>query len=360
MNKDLLDDRFGRFREIPLAIAQKGHTVIGLCLSYNQKTPGWYNDGPVLWESINATRAIVPGLIKYVIEVFRYAKRSDVIWACSDSFYGVIGCMIGRLFKRSVVFDIYDNFGEFFVAKLPVAKQLYHWAIRQSDAITCLSTSFVKYLDDEYGRIKNVYPIEFAVRDDLFKSLNKQDCRKVLGLPPDALLIGTAGDLSINRDVHLLIDAFEQLRNKYPNMQLALAGPLDSNLGLPNNDRVHYMGVLPFEKVPHFMNCLDVAVICYANDEFGKYCFPQKTREFMACGIPMIAANVGSLKDLLKNHPEWLYEPGNVQSLMAVLEKRISEKATNYPSPPTWNDLAKILERIMLQIQNEKRHEVPV
>ena len=32
--KDLLDDRFGRLREIPLALAEKGYKVQGLCLSY--------------------------------------------------------------------------------------------------------------------------------------------------------------------------------------------------------------------------------------------------------------------------------------------------------------------------------------
>jgi len=35
MSKDLIDDRFGRFREIPLALGQTGHKVQGLCLSYS-------------------------------------------------------------------------------------------------------------------------------------------------------------------------------------------------------------------------------------------------------------------------------------------------------------------------------------
>ena len=55
MNKDLIDDRFGRFREIPLSLAQKGYRVQGVCLSYRYKTEGLYHDGPVSWQSINAT-----------------------------------------------------------------------------------------------------------------------------------------------------------------------------------------------------------------------------------------------------------------------------------------------------------------
>ena len=37
MGKDLLDDRFGRFRELPLELARLGHQVHGLCLSYRAR-----------------------------------------------------------------------------------------------------------------------------------------------------------------------------------------------------------------------------------------------------------------------------------------------------------------------------------
>jgi glycosyltransferase involved in cell wall biosynthesis len=258
--------------------------------------------------------------------------------------------LVGRITKKPVIFDIYDNFGEFFVAKLPIAKQLYHWAIRRSDAITCLSSSFANYLGEKYGRTKHVYPIEFAVRNDLFRPLNKSHSRQMLGLPLDALITGTAGGLFINRDVHILIGAFRQLKGKYPDLQLALAGPLDPNLSIPNNDRIHYLGILPFDRVPYFMNSLDIAVVCYADDEFGKYCFPQKTREFMACDVPIIAARVGSLKQLFYDHPEWLYEPGNISSLAKALEQRLFNRQTDYKTPPSWLELADMLENIMIKI----------
>ena len=147
MRKDLIDDRFGRFREIPLELAKKGHRVQGLCLSYACRDEGWIADGPVRWKSINAGKFKFSGLFKFVVETLKLTRNVDVIWACSDSFYGVIGCWAGRLYGIPVVFDIYDNFGEFFVAKLPIAKQLYHWAIRRSDAVTCLSEAFGGYLE---------------------------------------------------------------------------------------------------------------------------------------------------------------------------------------------------------------------
>ena len=104
MNKDFLDDRFGRFREIPLALAQKGHKVQGLCLSYASRKEGWVADGPVLWKSINAAPLKLPGLLRFIREASILAKRSDVIWACSDSFYGIIGCVLMSMNKMAVIF----------------------------------------------------------------------------------------------------------------------------------------------------------------------------------------------------------------------------------------------------------------
>jgi glycosyltransferase involved in cell wall biosynthesis len=282
MRKDLIDDRFGRFREIPLNLSRSGHQVMGLCLSYAHRNKGWIKDERVWWKSINASKLKIFGVIYFLFEALKFAKKSDVIWACSDSLYGVIGCLVAKITKKPVVFDIYDNFGEFYIARLPVMKQLYHWAIRHSDAITCLSEPFKELLRHKYGRFKRVYTIEFAVRGDLFKPLNKKKCREILQLPPDAQIIGTAGGLYIIRDTDLLIDAFIYLKDKYFDLHLALAGPLDNELQIPEDTRIHYLGVLPFEKVPCLMNSLDIAVVCYADDNYGKYCFPQKTREFLS------------------------------------------------------------------------------
>ena len=147
--------------------------------------------------------------------------------------------------------------------------------------------------------------------------------------------------------VHLLIDAFSRLKENHADLHLVLAGARGPNIRIPDDPRIHYVGVLPFAQVPFFINTLDVAVVCYADDEFGKYCFPQKTREMMACDVPVIAAKVGALAELFKDHPQWLYEPGDGQSLATVLQNRLSDRKTDYGSSPGWPELAAKLENIL-------------
>jgi glycosyltransferase involved in cell wall biosynthesis len=237
-----------------------------------------------------------------------------------------------------------------------VAKQLYHWAIRNSDAITCLSKPFAEYIRKNFNGRTNVFPIEFAVRHDLFKSMDKLVCRKNLGLPLDARLIGTAGVINKKREVNLLFDAFNQLKQKYSNLNLVVAGQRDRSIQIPRDPKVYDFGILAFERVPELINALDVAVVCYADDDYGKYCFPQKTREFMACNVPVIAAGVGGLREIFRDHPQWLYEPGSAESLARTLEKRLSDQTTNYAPSPSWGDLAQKLERIMVKISSDARN----
>ncbi len=347
MNKDLLDDRFGRFREIPLALGQKGHKVQGICLSYAKRNEGFIKDGPVLWKSINATRLKLPGLLRFVIEAQKLAKKSDIIWACSDSFYGIIGYMLSSKYRIPLVFDLYDNFEYFLMARMPIIKQLYRWAIRKSAALTCVSRPLAR-LVRSYRKNGRVYAIENAVRKDLFKPMIKKTCRDVLKLPQNARLVGTAGALDRNRGIQFFFEAFDMLKTKHPDLHLALAGP--RNIRIPFDNRVHDLGILPLEKVPILLNALDVAIICNRENEFGRYCFPQKAREIMACDVPLIAARVGSMAELLKDHSEWLFNPDDASNMARVLENRLGDRRTGYEKVLSWSDVATELEKIFINL----------
>ena len=77
------------------------------------------------------------------------ARDADLLWAGSDSLYGVIACIISKIRGIPLIFDIYDNFDEFLIGRLPGMRQLYHWAIRHSDAITTFSYPYARYLSKQ-------------------------------------------------------------------------------------------------------------------------------------------------------------------------------------------------------------------
>lgn len=347
MHKDLIDDRFGRFREIPLALSRMGHQVTGLCLSYRPKTECWIEDENVRWQSINAGNLKGRGLMRFISIAANRAQNADVVWACSDSFYGIIGQWIARQIRIPLVFDLYDNFEFFLMAKLPVVKQLYRRAVRQADAITCVSDP-LKNLIKSYGRKNRVFVLSNAVRADLFRPMDRASCREALNLPVGSKIIGTAGALMRNRGIENLLAAFYHLDSRYPDLHLALAGP--RNVKIPRHAKIHDLGILSLENVPRLLNALDVAVICNKDNKFGRYCYPQKAAEIMACNIPLVSARLGSMAELFKNNPAWLFQPDNSTDLANVIEYRLQHRNTDYTLVPTWKELAKKLENIFLDI----------
>jgi glycosyltransferase involved in cell wall biosynthesis len=352
-NKDLLDDRFGRLREIPLALAKRGHVVQGLCLSYVNLEEGWVQDGPVWWKSVNATSLKFPGLLRFVRDASLLAQTSDVIWACSDSFYGVIAYFLSRKTGVPVVFDLYDNFDYFLAAKLPIVKQLYRHAIRHCDAVTCVSRPLAGLIKGQ-GRSDGLHVLENAVRDDIFKPIDQSSCRSKLNLPLGARIVGTAGALDESHGIRILFDAFGRISRKFPDLHLVLAGRRQPTLRIPSDSRVHYLGELPLETIPLFLNALDVATVCNLDNNFGRYCFPQKAREIMACNIPMIAANVGSMKFLLHKHPEWLYEPHDSEDLAHTLERRLTDKSTAYEGILSWDEISVLMGDILSEVVRQR------
>jgi teichuronic acid biosynthesis glycosyltransferase TuaC len=351
MSKDLLDDRFGRFREIPLALGQRGHDVRGLCLSYKRREEGQTWDGNVLWTSVNATCLKLPGLASFIRHAHRMASHADGIWACSDSFYGIIGHVLSRKYGLPFVFDLYDNFEYYLAASLPTLKQLYRSVVRNCDGVTCISRPLAD-LVRSYGRSGLLVVLENAVRKDLFKPLEKDLCRKRLNLSLKAPLIGTAGALFRNRGIHTLLNAFRELKPRHPDLHLVLAGPRD--IAIPPWEGVVDLGVLPLDQVPVLLNALDVAVICNRKNDFGRYCFPQKAREIMACQVPVVAARVGSMEELFSPHPSWLYVPESAPSLADALERRLKDRDTGYGHVPEWYDLALELEKIFFSLTGRR------
>ena len=290
--------------------------------------------------------------MKFIFEAYKLAGHADVIWACSDSIYGIIGYGLSKKYNIPIVFDLYDNFEFFLMASLPVVKQVYRHVVKKSDAVTCVSRPLAQLINT-YERQMPSIVLENAVRKDLFLPLDREQCRKKFNLPPSVRLIGTAGALTRNRGIKILFEAFDKIKNNYPDLHLAVAGP--RNVKIPQSPRIHDLGMLPLEKIPTFLNALDIGIVCNLENNFGNYCFPQKAREIIACNIPIVAAGVGSMKELLASNPKWLYDPGDSDSLATAIEYRLFNRHTDYEVPPSWFELADKLEGVMQKIIEQKK-----
>lgn len=356
--KDLLNDRFGRLWELPFEIAKLGHEVTGICLSYRLREEGITTDiDPisnvrVTWHSFNLGKLVIPGLVKYFIRVNKLARelRPDLVWACSDSLHVIFGVWLAQRLHLECVVDLYDNFESFGATRLPAILPLFKRAVRAAKGVTCVSKQLAERITQNYRRNGPIMVLENAVREDLFFPRKQNVCRQHLGLPEKAKIIGTAGALYSNRGIQDLFRAFELLAAGEDSLHLAIAGPREQRIRIPRGPRVHDLGILPLEKVPLLINALDVAVICNRDSPFGHYSFPQKAYEILACRVPLIAAAVGSMEDLLVEYTECLFEPENPESLAKAVRSQLMKPVIMDCKVPSWSDMAKRLAEFFLKI----------
>ncbi|MBM9538340.1 glycosyltransferase [Desulfobulbus alkaliphilus] len=346
MSQDLLDDRYGRFRELPLALVSIGHEVTGICLSYRPRDEGRRDDvvdnRSVAWHALNAKRLLPWGRQSYwrTIDTIGREFCPDLVWACSDALHAILGVRVAKRLGVPVVVDLYDNLESYPATRIPGVTSAFRRALRHADGITCISRPLARYVLNTTTSKGLIEVIENGVPGGLFRPLDQRESRDALGLPTDCQLIGTAGAISRSRGIETLFQAFAGLSQEYPNIHLALAGPLDKGLLIPRYPRVHYLGMLPSSKVPTFLSALDIAIIANRDSDFGKYCFPQKFYECVACGIPVVAARVGVLEDVLQNSPRHLFAPEDAESLAEAVRGQLKNPTPLPTAVPTWNTLA--------------------
>lgn len=345
-NKDLLDDRYGRLFELPAALAAAGHEVRGVALSYRHCPDGWYTWDAHPRLSWYAITALPWGLFSYATRLLQIAGgfKPDLIWACSDAPHAVIGWWLKHKIHRPLVIDLYDNFESFGLTRMPGMTFLLRAACRHADALSVVSRTLDEYLVANYGVTAPRAVIGNGISEDMFFQRNRRNAREALRLPKVARLIGTAGAINASRGIADLFEAFLHLAARDENLWLVYAGPRDSTPRRYPHERIIDLGILPQDKVALLFSALDVAVICNRDSDFGRFCFPQKLNEIIACGTPFVAASVGDVALKLGQQHEYLYPPGDWITLAEKIAHHLDQQSKITIKAATWKDCAVQLE----------------
>lgn len=105
--------------------------------------------------------------------------------------------------------------------------------------------------------------------------------------------------MNSSRKIRLLFDAFGIASREIENLYLVVAGPRDGTIDAYKNSRVIDLGYRSPTDFLVVLGALDLAIICSHDTDFGRFCFPQKLEEMLACEISFFAANVGELAKVL-------------------------------------------------------------
>lgn len=350
MSKDVILDRYARLYEIPYQLARLGHDVRGYCLSYQNASRGsWIHEagsGQLTWES-RPLWPDGPGYWRFMLHKMR-AFRPDLIIGASDIPHVALAAELGRKLGIPYLLDLYDNFEGFGQARIPGMKGMLRRAVRTAPLVTTTSQALANFVLESYGAKGTIISMPSTIDHAVFHKQDRNQCRTSLGLPTDARLVGTAGGLYADKGIDTLYSAWAQLTDRYPDLHLVLAGPTDPDCPPPEHERVHYLGLLPHDRIATLFNSLDVGVIYLRDTVFGRFCFPQKAYEMAACGTPIVAGKVGAMRDLLASTEEALYQPDDSHALARAITSQLHSPNTIDIPLEDWASLISRLEKTIV------------
>lgn len=364
MGKDVINDRYGRLYEFPFQLARLGHQVQAFCLDYKPGTLLAQSDdvqpGMLHWLSRSVGRTVLPAILAYPPRILRDVRTfaPDIVIGASDIPHVALGQWLSQRLGCPYVVDLYDNFEGFGQARVPGMKSALRKAVRKADMVLTTSEPLRKLVLDDYGAHGQVIAMPSSVDIAVFHQRDKSACRASLNLPLDGRLVGTAGGLSHEKGIATLYEAWQQIASGRPDVHLVLAGTVETTLPIPQGKRVHYLGMLPHHRVAELFCALDVGVISVLDTAFGRYCFPQKAYEMLACGLPVAAAKIGAMSNLLASVPQCLFRAGDASDLARCVLTQLNTPMTPSLEIRDWQALIGTLEpRLRALLDNHKSRQ---
>ncbi len=138
-----------------------------------------------------------------------------------------------------------------------------------------------------------------------FQPVARHAARSRFGLPQDAKVLVTVGALVERKGFHRVIDCLPRLLEHHPDLHYLLVGGASpegdmeaelhaqvARLGL--TERVHFLGPQPPEELKWPLSAADVFVLATRNEGWANVIL-----EAMACGLPVVATDVGGNREVV-------------------------------------------------------------
>lgn len=221
--------------------------------------------------------------------------------------------------------------------------------------------------------MKKAVFVRAAVNLDLFKPNPEAGkmVRQRLGLN-GAVTVGYVGSFLGWHGVDDLLDAAEIIKGESGRVEFLMVGPHAESIvrsaeerGL--RDSFRFVGPVPYEEVPSYVNACDILVAPYnilhtASRRTKGIGSPLKVLEYMACGKPAIGSDLPQVADLVKDGETGLLFPqGDARSLASAImmladnldyRQRLGNQALSRVSEQySWQTLAGQVSSILEEVR---------
>lgn len=188
--------------------------------------------------------------------------------------------------------------------EIPAQRRLCTQALKKADAVISVDPRMAEVAERLGVASERIQVIPNGVDCELFQPGDRITARRELGLPLDARLLVTVAHLGQRKGHFETIAALKLLPKDVYLVLVGGSGPLGGdaeNLRTLADragvaDRLIIAGKQPHQRIPQYYQAADLSVLA----SWREGC-PNAVLESLACGIPVVATDVGSVSYMLKD-----------------------------------------------------------
>jgi glycosyltransferase involved in cell wall biosynthesis len=199
-----------------------------------------------------------------------------------------------RMRKSKLVYQRTDRFEEYPNVDGSIIKE-YDRRLKMSADLTVF-VSHTLY-EQEQSQCRRAFFLDHGVDYDMFAGA-EQDLQKPEDIASIAgPIVGFFGGI----DDHTSdIGFMERVVDLLPEMSFVFVGRASSDcLRLMSKKNVRMLGQKPYERIPHYGKCFDVAIMPWRQNRWIEACNPIKLKEYLALGKPIVSTPFAELQKYL-------------------------------------------------------------
>lgn len=275
--------------------------------------------------------------------IYSLAYKSSLIYVINISYSGIIAALLAKFLSgKKLIIETGDINYELFktIGRAPLIclleRALEYLSLMSSDVIITRGKYFKEYLENK--GCKNVYYIPDGVDVSKFRPMQMSGLKKRIA-PNNELVIGIVGSLTWSKQLNLcygwdLIEMLNIMKDKPIKGVIIGDGNGRKNLeqkvkkhGIDN--KIIFTGWLAYEKLPEYINIMDICLSTQTNDVVGWMRTTGKLPLYLACGKYILATDVGGAHYILPPNMRLQYNGKKDSGYPQRLVRAINEILAN-------------------------------
>jgi len=277
----------------------------------------------------------LPKFILTFATLLRKHKAIDVVYMRHDLFAS--GYFLAKLFRIPVVKEVNGIVADETKARRQVGRILF-WIMDRierlnmpkADKIIVVTSRLKKVLQEDY-RVPSdkIVVIQNGANTDLFKPMDATIARNKLNLNQANNYVCFVGAFYAWQGIDYLVKSMPLVLQECPDTRFLLVGDGEMKQELIElaelvgvSDKVIFTGMVPYQKVPLYINASDICVLPAAknfrNDRTGGS--PLKLHEYMACERPLVVGNIaGVVEDVEDTNSGFVVDSTNTDDMARAI-----------------------------------------